>query len=469
MSILGAVLNRSTQHFSQAFVGARDCTTGAMQQAVKDWFELYYALEPRDGEDPAQRIPVAVVSKLQKACFSEYDAQITRKGNKGEFLARCLGELDKKKRQALQLAMIGGEAWLKPIPMGDRFVFGVVRRDAVSVLARDAAGNVTDMITTEVSSERDGWYSLLERRTLGPDGRLTIINKLYLSRDGENLGVPVSLASLPRYEALQPEYTFPLPLGGMGLVPIKMPMENTVDGSPDGVSVYAPAVGLIHNINRNEWLLNQEFENGAIRVFASDDIISHRKNSEGKVVEKKLLPGLFTGLDGDPDDAPVTVFSPTLREQSFLSRKTEYLRNVESVIGIKRGLLSEVEASERTAKEITSSEGDYNLTIQDLWEVWERAARQAMELCGVLGQMYSLCDGSAFDPQEDLSISWGNGVLFDADKAWSEMMAMVAAGMLKPELALAWKYDLPHETEADLAKIRKEYMPQMDELTEEEV
>lgn len=469
MSLLGALFNKNAQHFSQAFPGVKDCTSAEMQQAVRDWFGLYYALEPVKEEDPCQRIPVAVVSKLQKACFAEYDARITQKGSKGEFLARCLEELDNKKRQALQLAMIGGEAWLKPIPMGDRFVFGVVRRDAVSVLARNSAGAVTDMITTEVTSDKSGWYSLLERRTLGPDGRLTITNKLYLSQDGENLGVPVSLASLPRYEALQPEYTFTLPLGGLGLVPIKMTVENTVDGSADGVSIYASAAGLIHNINHNEWLLNQEFDNGAVRVFAQESIVTKQRASDGTVINKKVMPGLFVALDGDSEEAPLTIFSPTLREQSFLSRKTEYLRNVESVIGIKRGLLSEVETAERTAKEITSSEGDYNLTIQDLWEVWERAARQAMELCGVLGQMYSLCDGSAFDPQEDLSISWGNGVLFDADKAWSEMMAMVASGMLKPELALAWKYDLPHETEADLEKIRKEYMPQMDELTEEEV
>ena len=50
-----------------------------------------------------------------------------------------------------------------------------------------------------------------------------------------------------------------------------------------------------------------------------------------------------------------------------------------------------------------------------------------------------------------LTVTWGNGVLYDADAEWTERKEMVQMGLLKPELALAWKYDLPAETEADLA------------------
>ena len=38
------------------------------------------------------------------------------------------------------------------------------------------------------------------------------------------------------------------------------------------------------------------------------------------------------------------------------------------------------------------------------------------------------------------------------------------AGLLKPELALAKKYDLPCETPEDLAAIREKYMPEMKRL-----
>ena len=40
---------------------------------------------------------------------------------------------------------------------------------------------------------------------------------------------------------------------------------------------------------------------------------------------------------------------------------------------------------------------------------------------------------------------------------------MVAAGLLKPEIALGWKFNMPRDTEAQLAKIRKKYMPIIEE------
>ena len=72
----------------------------------------------------------------------------------------------------------------------------------------------------------------------------------------------------------------------------------------------------------------------------------------------------------------MTVYSPQLRVEQFLARKQDILRSCESLIGFKRGILSEVEAAERTATEITSSEGDYNLTIQELHRLINSLADQ---------------------------------------------------------------------------------------------
>lgn len=467
MSLIRSLLGRTIQDVRQAWPDAQDCTTPAMRAAIQGWAQLYYDERPHGEEDPCQRIPVAIVGKLHKACFAEYRAEILAGGGKGEFLARCQQALDRRCKQAVQAAMIGGEAWLKPVPAAGGFRFAVVPRQEAVVLGRDGDDRVNDLITVEQALQNGRRYSLIERRTADEAGRLTIRNKLYCSEVEGSLGVQVPLASLPQYAALAPEYTYPVPIGGIGLACLRIPLANCVDGSADAVAVYAPAAALIHNINHNEWLLNQEFDNGATRVFASDDLLHKRYDSEGRVDGRALPAGLFTALDDDPEKVGLTIFSPALREQSFLARKTEYLRNVESVIGIRRGLLSEVESAQRTATEVSTSAGDYSLTIQDLQRMWEDADREALRLCDVLGQLYGLCDAGAFDPVQEVSIGWGNGVLYDADKAWAETMQMVAAGMLRPELALAWKYDLPHDTPGDLAKIRAGYMPGAAELAED--
>lgn len=199
---------------------------------------------------------------------------------------------------------------------------------------------------------------------------------------------------------------------------------------------------------------NGEFERGKSRIIASADMLEF--DDAGK--RKKLSAEVFTAVDEAPEDVGITIFSPAFRDQSYLARKTEYLRNVENVIGLKRGLLSEVEAAERTATEVTSSEGDYNLTIIDFQQMWENALREAARLCGILGQMYHV--PGAHDVDEDsIVVDWGNGVLFDEEKAWADYKDMVASGLLKPEIALGWKFNMPRDTPEQLREIREKYMP----------
>ena len=441
-------------NLEEAF-GAKDCTTKEMQAAIKEWFALYYEREATKYSDPCQRIAYTIVNKLTKTCFGEYEAS-----SKDEFAQEVLEAIEERKRSAMQMLLVGGETLLKPIFTPNGVAFTVIRRDNVLVFGRDITGELTDVGMTERITQGRHFYTLLERRTLDAAGRLTIRNKLYRSEMVEHLGQPVPLDTLPQYAELADEYTFPTPLNGLGLVHLRMPIENVVDGSHDGVSVYASAVGLIHNIDRNEAQINGEFERGESRVIASADLMTRDKDGH-----RSFSDNIFVGLDDDPESIGVTIFSPELREQSFLNRKREYLRNVETVIGIKRGLLSEVEAQERTAKEVTSSEGDYNLTIIDLQEVWSKAVADAVALCGALGKLYRFT-GAHEVPEDSVVIDWGNGVLYDEEKTWADYMAMVSAGMLKPEIAVGWRFGMPTDTEADLAKIREKYMPVIEELTE---
>lgn len=430
---------------------AVDMTSPEMKKAIQRWQNLYYEKAATPDYDPCQRIPYTIVRKLTKTAFSEYSAS-----SKDAFVSEILDAADAKKKSAMQKALIGGESGLKPIPTASGFHFAVVSRPNILVFGRDGDGNMTDIGMAEHSIRDRFYYTLLERRTVDDSGYLTITNRLYRSNDQNSLGQAVALTELPQYAELAEEYTFPEPLGSVGVAWLKTPIDNSVDGSPDGVSVYDAAVGLIENINRNEAQINGEFERGKSRIIASADMLEVDEVGG----RKNLSASVFTAVDESPDDIGITIFSPALREQSYLARKTEYLRNVENVIGLKRGLLSEVEAAERTATEVTSSEGDYNLTIIDFQQMWESALREAVRLCGVLGRMYRI--PGAHDVEDDsMAVDWGNGVLFDEEKTWADYKDMVAAGLLKPEIALGWKFNMPRDTEAQLAKIRKKYMPEV--------
>ena len=426
-----------------------DTTSNEMKAAIRKWYDLYFQAVSNEDTDSCQKIPYTIVRKLTKTAFSEYTAS-----SKDEFVSGVLDALNKKKEYAMQMALIGGECGLKPIPSDKGFRFAVVSRPNVLVFARDGDGNITDMGTAEHCVNGRFYYTLLERRTVGAGGYLTIENKLYRSSSEDTLGQSVPLTELPQYADFADKYTFNKPVGSIGIAWLKTPVANCVDGNQDGVSVYAAAVGLIENINRNEAQINGEFERGKSKIIASADMLEF--DADGK--RKKLRSDFFTALDAAPEDIGITIFSPALREQSYLALKTEYLRNVENIIGLKRGLLSEVEAAERTATEVTSSEGDYNLTIIEFQKMWETALREAVRLCGIIGQMYHV--PGAHDVDDDsVVVDWGNGVLFDEEKTWSDYKDMVASGLLKPEIALGWRFNMPTDTDAQRRKIREKYMP----------
>lgn len=432
---------------------ASDVTTTAMRSAIAEWFDLYYHDDSSEKYDPCQRVPYTIVRKLTKTVFSEYTATTQDK-----FADKILHALAIKKASAMQLALIGGECLLKPVPAGGGFSFVTIPRNNILVFARDAEGRITDIGTAETATAGNYYYTLLERRTVNEHGYLTIRNNLYRSMNKDALGQEVTLNSLPQYAELQPVYTFKEKIGSVGLVSLRTPMANCVDGSADAVSVYAAVAGLIRNLDRMEAQLKGEFDRGESRIMVSSDLM--KKDENGR---RAFSDHVFVGLDEDPETVGVTIFSPQLREQSFLNVKQEILRNIENVIGLKRGLLSEVEAAERTATEITSSAGEYNLTIIELQDAWEKAVRETVQLCSILGKLYNITD--AHEVADDaVIINWGNGILYDEEKTWADYKDMVSSGLLKPEIALGWRFNMPAETQEDLSAIRDKFLPPADAL-----
>lgn len=430
----------SIYNYEQAF-GAWDITSNAMRRSVERWFSMYYESTGGEQKDPCQRIAYTVVNKLVKTVFGEYSTTAET-----PFWSNVLHKLNEKKQEALQLAFVGGECYIKPCPEEAGFSFIAVPRNRVLIFGRDSDGVPTDIGLVETRVEGNYYYTILERRTVDAQGYLTIRNRLYRSRDARNLGGEIPLQNCAAYRHLPQEYRYEKPVGSVGLVRMKLPILNCVDGSADGVAVYAAAEGLIANIDRNEAQLNGEFDRGESRILVSADLLDK---------DLKLKDHLFVGLDEAPEALGLTIFSPDLREQSFLARKQEYLRNVESILGLKRGMLSDSNMEDKTATEITDSAAEFALTVIEFQRMWQRAVEETVALCSVLGQLYGIRESAP----GKVSIDWGNGILYDQEKTWQAYMDLVDKGLLKPELMMGWRFGMPVDTAGELQAVRERLMP----------
>lgn len=342
-----------------------------MKRAVGSWFDLYY------DRSALTQLPYTIVRKLVCSVFAEYEAS-----------GAALQTLPA--RSALELALIGGECFLKPVHLEGRWQWRVIPRGSILVFGRDWHGEPTDVGLMEKTLHGRFYYTLLERRRVSAKGLLTVTNRLFRSASRNELGREVSLSQQPLYEGLPQRYTYPQSLGGVGLVRLRLPMANCIDGSREGVSIFATAMPLISAVEENEKLLQEEFRRGQSRLVVSRDLLR----------DGRLQDDLFVGLDESPDTMGITLFSPELRTQSFLERQQSYLKLLENVIGLKRGLLSQVEAVDRTATEVTSSEGEYLTLILELRRCFEAAAVKCAALVGAL-------DGTA----QEAAIQWGDNVV----------------------------------------------------------
>ena len=75
VALIRALTSNAIANIEEA-LGMSDVTSSAMKQAIEEWYAAWYGREPTKMEDPCQRLPYAIVNKLCKATFGEYDSSL---------------------------------------------------------------------------------------------------------------------------------------------------------------------------------------------------------------------------------------------------------------------------------------------------------------------------------------------------------------------------------------------------------
>ncbi|MBO5449397.1 MAG: phage capsid protein [Ruminococcus sp.] len=393
-----------------------------MSAAIDDWCGMYagnaYWMDPRKGVR-SLRLEQAIVRELANVTINEMTVKAKNK-RLDELLKPALDRLNIN----LQKALASGAMVIKPLG-GNNVQY--VPQSAFIPVEYDVNGRLIKVIFPEVKYISDNDYRIrLEYHDLDFQKGLTITNRAFKSSDGVSLGKELSLTEVGEWAQLPPEIMYPQmlrPAFGYYVNPI----DNTIDGSHAGVSVFDCAKDLIRLADNQFGRLDWEFESGERALLVDDAALKPAENGRADV--PKLKERLFRGLNisGGQSGDFFREFSPALRQADFIAGLEEYKREIEFAVGLSYGDLSDPQTVDKTATEIKASKQRKYNTVTAI----QNNLRYCLEdLC------YALAFHNAITKQgTELTVNFKDSILTDEETERKQDQQDVSLGAMP-----LWEY-----------------------------
>lgn len=351
-------LTRVKGWFSQMF-GAGDVThalgvtpaaSGDMQERIKKWSDMYSGNAPWVTEYvKSLRLEAGITREFANVAVGEMSSSVSVPALDALY-QRAIRGLS----QRMQAGLATGAMVIKPLPDGN---VQYIPQTAFIPIRYDAAGRLIEVIFPDTIKVGDRYYTRLEWHKLDAYG-LTIVNRAYVSHSHDALGLEIPLTARDEWAGILPEVRYAgvtRPAFGYFVTPL----DNTIDGSFAGMSMYDAAVDQIQRADEQAARLNWEFESGERAIHVDDLALNARKGKDGKVHRDvaRLNKRLYRGLNVMPgaDKELFEVFSPEFRDASILNGMDEYKREIEFSVGLAYGDISNPAAIEKTATEIRAA------------------------------------------------------------------------------------------------------------------
>lgn len=419
-----------TTDIKKAF-GVEAATSDEMAEALACWCNMYSNNAPWLDEDvKSLGLPAAVASEMARLVTLELKSEIT-----GSARASCLNDAYQKTlsdiRRQVEYGAAKGGLVFKPYVADNRLVVDYVQADSFFPTAFDASGRVTGAVFVDQLRKGSTYYTRMEYHDLS-NGAYTIKNAAFQSMSAGQLGHQIPLDTVAEWADVEPELFIPhldKPLFGY----FKVPLANTIDQrSPLGVSVYARAVGLIEQADRQYSRLLWEFQSGERAVYADNTVFKPGKGGKPILPDKRLYRMMDLG-----DSAKLFEdYTPQLRDESMINGLNAILRKIEYSCGLAYGTLSDTQDVDKTAEEIRASKQRSYATVSDTQKALQTALEDLADAMNALADLYHLAPDGGYE----LSFEFDDSIVADRQAEFAEKQALVTLGIMQPYEFRAWYF-----------------------------
>lgn len=335
-------------------VGKDIALSEKMIDAINDWNNMLNGqAEWVAGPIKSLRIESGICREFADAVLVEMETNIDNE-KLNSIYQKCISDLNENLQDGIAL----GSFILKPLGYG---MSEFVTADKFIPIRFGDNGKLVDVgfLTVKKVGGSD-YYTRFEHHYL-LNGSLTIETKCYHSQSEKEIGIPCNLESVEEWAQINPgPVTYP-GMNQMAFGYYRNPINNKVDNSKCGVSIFDSAKELIQKADVQAARLDWEYESGERAIHVDNRAL--KKDKSGKLRMPKLNKRLYRGLDIEDgkDKELLKEYSPEMRDEAFSRGLEKYYRNIEFVVGLAYGDLSDTQYVDKTATEIkTAKARKYN-------------------------------------------------------------------------------------------------------------
>ena len=331
----------------KSILGTDVALSQGMIDAINEWKLMLDGVADWTGSDvQSLKIEQGICREFADTVLAEMETSIS---------VPALDKIYKKQLtllyEHLQDGLALGSFCLKPLPGG---LAEFITADKFIPIQFGDNGRPTDVafLTVKRIGEVD-YYTRVERHTIA-NGVLTISNRCYHSQTQADIGQECSLEEVGEWQNIE---AGPVSYPGMEQLDFgyyRNPLRNNVDASYCGVSVYESAKERIMKADVQAARLDWEYNSGERAIHVDERAL---KQKGGRFNLPRLSKRLYRGLnlEDGKDKELFREYSPEMRDEAFKRGLEEYKREIEFIVGLSYGDLSNVQNVEKTAEEIKSS------------------------------------------------------------------------------------------------------------------
>lgn len=450
-----AVANLMPKEMSKDRLKITVATSGVMDNAISLWSKMYENIPPwRGGEEgiTTLNLPAAISEEMARLILTEFSIEVGGSA-RAEFLDEQLQENLVNLSSVMELYCAKGGIALKPYVSGQNLNIDFTQADRFYPTAYNSNREITGAFFIDTKRQGDYLYTRFEYHNL-IGTQYTIINKafrserIYVSNQEDYLAVvaetpyltPVPLTEVSEWESLSEGPVVINNIQRPLFVYIPVPRANNIDAySPLGTSVYARAVDVIEQADRQFSRILWEYKATEAAVHASEDMFDQDKN--GRPILPSGKERLYRAFDIVEDKPFFEEYAPAIRDASLFSGLNKYFQRIEFLCGLSYGTISDPQQIEKTATEIRHSKQRSYTVVARMQDIWNKNLDNLLYAMDVITTLYGLAPEGAYEK----SVTWGDGILEDTEAEYQRRWAQVLAGKLRPELFMSWYYGCTEE------------------------